>query len=197
MLHWKTYWAVWVPSFQNKNVRKGPISYISNHIYFIYCPFFIRIHSVFLKISLHVLTKEKWNAATVKLPVLAPFWPASSNLSQITIWRILFLKRSKPTINIWNGLSFLLDWKVSLQNSIKTIFFKYHIFRISMEKQVEICKDLLWHTNIWQNYKGQSSKVCGYAISYWWHHGPSHWIFHHQCSRNNLLFYKDNYKSLL
>ena len=79
----------------------------------------------------------------------------------------------------------------------KTIFFKYHIFRIWMEKQVEICKDLLWHTNIWQNHQGQSCKVCRYAVSNWWHHGTTHWFLHHQWSGNSILYCKNNFSEMI
>ena len=63
----------------------------------------------------------------------------------------------------------------------------FYVFRFWMEKQAESCENLFWHPNIWQNHQGQSSKVCGYVISNWWHHGTSHWILYHQWSGNYLL----------
>ena len=64
--------------------------------------------------------------------------------------------------------------------------------RISMEKQAQICEDLFWHSNFWQNYHGQSSKVCGHVVSYWRHHGASHWVLNNKCRGNRLLCLKNH-----
>ena len=67
-------------------------------------------------------------------------------------------------------------------------------FRLWMGKQAEICEDLFRHPNIWQNHQGQSSKVCGHVVSYWRHHGTSHWILHHQWSGDSLLCVDDYFE---
>ena len=58
-----------------------------------------------------------------------------------------------------------------------------------MEKQFEVCENLLWHTNFRQNHQGQSSKVCGHVVSNRMHHGTSHRIFHHQQSGDLVLYH--------
>ena len=69
---------------------------------------------------------------------------------------------------------------------------QYLFGSIWMEKQAEICKDLLWHPNIRQNHQGQSSKICRHAVSNWRHHGTSHWFLHYQWSGNS-VFCNKNY----
>ena len=66
--------------------------------------------------------------------------------------------------------------------------------RLWVEKQAEICEDLFWHPHIWQNHKGQSSKICGHVVSNWRYHGTPHWILHHQWSRDYLLCCQNHYK---
>ena len=64
-------------------------------------------------------------------------------------------------------------------------------FRLWMEKQIEICQNLLWYPNIWHYHHGQSSKNGWYFLSNWRHYGTSHWILYYQCSGDHLLFYKN------
>jgi len=60
-----------------------------------------------------------------------------------------------------------------------------------------IVLDIFWHSHIWPNNQGQSSKVCGHVVSNWGHHGTSHRILHHQwrrdllfCNKNHCKFFK-------
>ena len=76
-------------------------------------------------------------------------------------------------------------WTEHKIQSLVDIFF--HYCRICVEEQPKICEDLFWYSNIWQNHQRQSSKVCQYVVSNWWHYGTPHWVFHHKCSGDCLL----------
>ena len=79
----------------------------------------------------------------------------------------------------------------SKMNTFFTIFIMLNnsfFTRLWFWTQTEICEDLLLCYNIWQNYQGQSSKVCGHALSYWRNHGTSHWVLHYQWSGDCLLW---------
>ena len=76
---------------------------------------------------------------------------------------------------------------IRIYNYIFVLLIIDNSFRIWMEKSAKICKDLLWHPNIWQSEKGQSSKIYWHVVSNWRHHGTSHWILHHQRSGDSLL----------
>ena len=124
-----------------------------------------------------------WNLALVSLS------PVFINLREKRIWMISF-PYTELTIFSRKLLKIRRDTAVtSLNNSLWMLFY-WSNFRIWMEKQTSICEDLLWHSNIWQNHQGQSSKVCGHVVSYWRHHGTSHWVLHHQWSGDYLLHYQ-------
>ena len=60
-----------------------------------------------------------------------------------------------------------------------------------MGEQVEICEDLFWHSNVWQNFERQFCQVCRHVVSYWRNNGTIDWILHYKCSGNNLLCCQD------
>ena len=138
-----------------------------------------------------------WTRLLLTIPAawsLALAWlsPASSSLKNIKIWNFC-IQKYLDNMNILR--------KFPQAKQVRTKYHKFpfwiipklinDISRLRVEKPIEICEDLLWHPNIWQNNQGQSSKVCGHVVSNWWHHGTSHWILHHQWSGDHIFSYKD------
>ena len=102
----------------------------------------------------------------------------------------------KKTINAYNNYKKRFKFLSLIKGILNSnIYISYHFLftfhRLWMEEQIEICKDLLWHSNIWHNHEGQSSKVCGHVVSNWRNHGTPHWVLHHQWSGDS-LFYREN-----
>ena len=90
-------------------------------------------------------------------------------------------------------MKLILTTKASFQCSFRT-FRQIFCFdcRLFCEAWLEICKNLFWCYNIWQNYKGQSCKVCWHVVSYWRDYGTPHRVLNYQWCGDCLLCCQDH-----
>ena len=133
----------------------------------------------------------KWILVTAFLHVLAWLWQAILNLLLMTTWKIIFLIKLLHTIlNTENLLNFQQNMKVVCHKStlcIKTIF------RSWMEKQIKVCKNLLWYPIIWQNHHGYCIKFLWHPVNNWRHHGTAYWLLRYKWNRNTLFWNKNHF----
>ena len=111
------------------------------------------------------------------------FWIYPHKFLKINQWEKppqYFVKRNWCLQKVYQVVSISIRFKRLWCSLFKVVMSLTLIFfRVWMGEQAKICKNLLWYSNIWQNHQGQSSKVCGHAVSNWRHHGTSHWVFNY------------------